>query len=175
MDEPRILLIGMMGSGKTTVGRELAERTGWPYVDNDTLVQEATGRTAREIRATDGEDILHLAEGEALDRALGLPAPVVVGVAASVVTDPAAREALRDGGYVVWLRARPETLTERIGAGATRRADATDPDWLRRTARERAPLFAAVAHQVVEVDEARPGDVAEAILAGLTPAEPSAG
>ena len=111
----------MMGSGKTTVGRELSARTGWPYVDNDDLLREQTGREPAEIRATEGEDVLHLAESDALDAALGLKPPTIVGVAAAAVLDPAAREALRDGGHVVWLRARPETLFERISSGPRRR------------------------------------------------------
>src|SRR5687768_12198114 len=55
----RVFLLGLMGSGKTTVGRELAARTGWPYLDNDDLVRRSTGREPAEIEATDGEDGLH--------------------------------------------------------------------------------------------------------------------
>lgn len=161
---PRILLVGLMGSGKTTVGREIAARTGWPYVDNDELVRNRTGRDAAEIRATDGEDVLHLAEAEALDAALELEPPVVAGVAASIVLDPAAREALREGGHVVWLRARPETLLARAGSGAGRRPEATDPGWVRRRAAERAGLYGDVATQIVDVDETSPGAIAERIL-----------
>jgi shikimate kinase len=165
LDEaPRILLVGMMGSGKTTVGRRLASLAGWRYVDNDELVRLRTGREPAEIEASDGEDVLHLAETDALDAALELPTPVVASVAAAVVLDPAAREALREGGHVVWLRARPETLLGRIGSGEGRRDDATDPDWMRRRARERALLFADVATQVVDVDALGPDEVAERIL-----------
>jgi shikimate kinase len=163
----RVFLVGMMGAGKTTVGQELERRTGWPYLDNDQLVRTLTGREPAEIRATDGEDVLHLAEADALDSALDREPPVIVGVAAAVVTDPAAREALREGGHVVWLRASPETLLERIGSGAGRRADATDPDWIRRHTRDREPLYAAIASQIIDVDAAAPGEVAETILLGL--------
>jgi shikimate kinase len=164
---PRILLIGMMGSGKTTIGHELAARTGWRYVDNDELVRSQVGREPAEIRATDGEDVLHLAEADALDAALGLEPPVVVGVAAAIVLDPAAREALREGGHVVWLRARPETLLARIGSGAGRRDEATDLAWLRHRARERALLYADVASQIADVDDTDPGKVADEILAAV--------
>jgi shikimate kinase len=164
---PRIFLVGMMGSGKTTIGRELAAVTGWRYVDNDELVRLQTGREPAEIEASDGEDVLHLAESDALDAAFGLEPPVVIGVAAAVVLDPAAREALREGGHVVWLRARPETLTERVGSGEGRRAAATDPDWMRRRARERALLYADVATRIVEVDDATPAQVVRNILDGL--------
>jgi shikimate kinase len=163
----RIFLVGMMGSGKTTIGTELAASTGNRFVDNDELVRSITGREPAEIRATDGEDVLHLAEAGALDAAFSLAPPVIVGVAAAVVLDPAAREALREGGHVVWLRARPETLSARIGAGVGRRAEAADPEWIRRRARERDPLYASVAAQIVEVDGTTPADVAGTILEGL--------
>ena len=55
MAEPRIVLLGMMGSGKSSVGRALSDRTGWPFVDNDALVERATGRTARQLLAEEGE------------------------------------------------------------------------------------------------------------------------
>ena len=157
----------MMGAGKTTVGRELSIRTGWPYVDNDDLLRQQTGREPAEIRATEGEDVLHLAEADALDAALDLVPPTIVGVAAGTVLDPAAREALREGGHVVWLRARPETLLDRIGSGGGRRADATDLDWLRKRAREREMLYASVATQILDVDDLTPAAVADEIAQRL--------
>ena len=163
----RIFLVGMMGSGKTTVGQEIQRRTGWPYLDNDALVRTLTGREPAAIRASDGEDVLHLAESDALDTAFDVEPPVVVGVAAAIVTDPAAREALREGGHVVWLRARPATLSERIGEGDGRHGEATDPDWIRRRARERDPIYASVADQIIDVDGISPGEIATRILEGL--------
>jgi shikimate kinase len=115
----RVFLVGMVGAGKTTVGRALGERTGWPYLDNDDLVHQMTGRESADIFETDGEDVLHLAEIQALDVAFGMNPPLIVGVAGAVVTDTAAREALRDGGYVVWLRAKAQTLIARVGDGAS--------------------------------------------------------
>ena len=165
--KPRVLLIGMMGAGKTTVGRELSARTGWPYVDNDDILRRQTGRDPAEIRATEGEDVLHLAESDALDEALGLEPPTIIGVAAATVLDPAAREALREGGHVVWLRASPETLLQRIGSGGGRREDATDPEWLRKRARERQTLYASVASQIVDTDDRTPADVAGEIIQRL--------
>ena len=163
----RVFLVGMVGSGKTTVGRALAERTGWPYVDNDDLVRKLTGREPAEIDATDGEDVLHLAEIRALDVALEMEPPVVVGVAGAVVDDDAAREALREGGLVVWLRAKPDTLLERIGSGAGRRDEAVDPDWIRARIREREPRYAAVASQIIDVDDPEPAEIVELILKAL--------
>jgi shikimate kinase/3-dehydroquinate synthase len=154
----------MMGAGKTTVGRELSGQTGWPYVDNDDVLRRQTGREPADIRATEGEDVLHLAESDALDEALGLEPPTIIGVAAATVLDPAAREALREAGHVVWLRASPETLRERIGSGVGRREDATDLDWLRKRAREREMLYASVASQIIDVDSRTPAEAAQEII-----------
>ncbi|HEX7223502.1 MAG TPA: shikimate kinase [Candidatus Limnocylindrales bacterium] len=160
----RVFLLGLMGSGKTTVGRELAARTGWPYLDNDDLVRRSTGREPAEIEATDGEDGLHAAEADAFELALRLEPPAIVGVAAGVIDEADKRPRLSASGHVVWLRARPETLLQRVGSGAGRRAEATDPEWVSRRAEERAPLFEATATQIVDVDEMRPADIADRIL-----------
>ncbi|MGZ8771190.1 MAG: shikimate kinase [Aeromicrobium sp.] len=168
-DEPaghRVLLIGMTGAGKTTVGRELSAQTGWPFVDNEEVLRRQTGREPAEIRATEGEDVLHVAESDALDEALGLVPPTIIGVAAAAVLDPAAREALREGGHVVWLRARPETLLGRVSPGGGQ-GDATDLDWLRRRAREHQMLYASVASRIVDVDDRTPAETAGEILRGL--------
>jgi shikimate kinase len=164
----RIFLVGMVGSGKTTVGTALSERSGWPYLDNDELVRRLAGREPAEIYSTDGEDVLHLVEIQALDLALGMEPPLIAGVAGAIVDDPAAREALREGGHVVWLRARPETLLSRIGDGEGRRLDATDPAWIRARLREREPRYAAVASQIIDVDEATPAAIADEILAAVS-------
>lgn len=152
----RLVLVGMMGCGKTTVGRLLADRTGWPYADNDELVRRASGREPADIRATDGEDALHTLETRALIKALRMPPPAVIGAGAAVVLDDDAVHALREASRVVWLRARPETLRTRIGTGAGRREEATDTAWLARQAETREGLYAALADLVIDVDDLPP-------------------
>jgi shikimate kinase len=166
--KPVVVLVGMMGSGKSTVGRALAKLTGWPYLDNDELVRSISGREATEIRASDGEEVLHEVEERAFDAGLALGPPVIVGAAAAVVLDPGAREKLCNGPYVVWLRARPATLIARIGSGAGRRSEATDPAWIAARAAEREPLYEEVASLAVDVDDRSPEEAAELILAGLS-------
>ncbi len=163
----RVFLIGFMGAGKSTVGRRLASRTGWPYVDNDTLIEAATGRPAPEIVATDGTEALHEAELAAFDHGSSLPEPVIVGVAGFVVMDPVARRRMQDIGFVVWLRARPETLHRRVGSGRGRRPAATSLEWVRRVVEERTPTYTEVADLIVDVDRLRPGAVADEIVAAL--------
>jgi shikimate kinase len=165
--DQRIFLVGLMGSGKTTIGRALSRRIGWPYVDNDQLIRETTGRTAPELETEGGIDDLHAAEAAAFDHALTLDLPVVVGVAGSIVTSAEHRARMRAAGRVVWLRARPETLLERAGSGNGRRTDAMSPAWVRNVAAERTPLFEAVADLVIDVDRRRPRTVVETIVEAL--------
>jgi shikimate kinase len=150
----RIVLVGMMGSGKSTVGRALAEELGWPLLDNDMLVRETTGRGGPEIFRTGGEAALHEAEREALIAAIRRPAPAVITAAASVVDEARLRSMLLHVGTVVWLRAAVETIVDRIdaNAGAGRRSDARDVALLEERAAHRAPLYTEVADAVVDVD-----------------------
>jgi shikimate kinase len=154
MTAGRIVLVGMMGSGKSTVGRALAEELGWPLLDNDALVRETTGRGGPEIFRAGGEAALHEAEREALVAAIRHPAPAVITAAASVVDDARLRSMLPHAGTVVWLRAAVDTIVDRIdaSAGAGRRSDARDVAWLEERASQRAPLYTAVADAIVDVD-----------------------
>ena len=163
----RIFLLGMMGAGKSTVGRALAVRLGRPFLDNDALVRSETGREPAEIAATDGEDALHAAEAAALRAGAERPGRSIVAVAGSVVERPAERGLLRRDGFVVWLRATPATLRARIGSGAGRRSDATDLDWLIARAFERAPIYEATADLAIDVDDRSVDQIVDAIVAAL--------
>ncbi|MEO5940137.1 MAG: shikimate kinase [Candidatus Limnocylindrales bacterium] len=166
---PRILLVGMMGAGKSTVGRELAKRTGWPFLDNDALVRELTGREPQAIDGEDGEDALHAAEIAAFHAATDRPGRAIIAVAGALVDDDTERGRLAGAGHVVWLRGRPETLRGRIGSGTGRRADALDLAWITARAAERAALYGAVADQVIDIENRRPAAIAREILAALEP------
>jgi shikimate kinase len=163
----RVLLVGMMGSGKTSVGRELATALGWRYLDNDDQLRAATGSDARTVRDRDGEAALRRAESAALTVALTTPGPLVAGVAAGVVLDPLDRSRLRAGGFVVWLRARVDTLAARV-AGTDRPWLGDDPAGaVRRLYAGRADLYAGVADLVVDVDTLPAALLAARIAAAL--------
>jgi shikimate kinase len=159
----------MMGSGKTTVGRALATMTGWPYVDNDALVAEVAGQATRQLEAGSGGDVLHAMEAHVVDEILAMTPPLVAGIPGSAVADDSLRGRLHLDGHVVWLRARIETLAQRIGDGGTRPFFAGNDvtQTLLRLYAGREPLYAAVAHQVVDVDDLDPDTIARAIVAAL--------
>ena len=167
----RVLLVGMMGSGKSTIGRLLADATGWPYVDNDELVLRAYGATPRTLLAERGEAVMRGAESEALASGVALPPPAIVGVAAGVILDAADRETLRGGGIVVWLRAGASDLAARAAGAEHRPWLDTDPRaWMTDAVLERDPLYASVADHIVDTDAEAPSETA-ARLAELLQAE----
>lgn len=123
----RILLVGMMGAGKTTTGKLAAGKLGWAYLDSDAEVQRETGLTVPEIFARDGEAAFRAAETDVLRRACASTVPVVVSVAGGALLRPENRVLVRASGRVVWLRARVETLARRVGDGAGRPLLDDDP------------------------------------------------
>jgi shikimate kinase len=160
----RILVVGMMGAGKTTVGRAVAGRLGWRYYDNDELLHRAVGKDTRSVQEQEGEQVLRRAESAALTIALTQAGPLVAGVAGGVVTDPLDRARLRGGGFVVWLRASVETLTRRV-AGTNRPWLGDDPHAALTTLYAgRADLYASVATLIVDVDALPPEGLAERIV-----------
>jgi shikimate kinase len=162
----RVLLIGMMATGKTTVGEAISARTGWPYIDNDLLVAQDTGLVTRELLEQRGEAALRRAESNVLATLLTLPEPLVAGVPGGVVLDPADRARLREcDAHVVWLRAKIDTLARRVGTGEGRPWLGDDPAAaLAELAAVREPHYAEVADQVVDVDDAAVELIVEAVL-----------
>ena len=150
-------LVGMMGSGKSTIGRLLSEATGWHYVDNDELVRRAHGTTARALLADRGERTMRRAESDALALGLELPPPAIIGVAGGVILDPVDRERLRADSIVVWLRADAAVLESRaVGAEHRPWLDTSGGSWMRRAVAERDPLYASVADLVLDTATGAP-------------------
>jgi shikimate kinase len=161
-----LVLVGMMGSGKTTVGRRAAARLGRRLRDSDREIEARTGRTVREIFESDGEAAFRVEEARVLAEALDDPEPAVVAAAGGVVLDPANRRRLRAAGTVVWLDARPEQLAQRVAAGGHRPLLGDDPEAaLVRLDAERRPLYAEVADHVVPVGDRRLDEVVADVVA----------
>ncbi len=167
---PRVLLIGMMGVGKSTVGTALSARTGWPYYDNDDLVVRATGKSAPDVLDDSGLGELRAVESLALVQALTIDSPLIAGIAGGVIDESADRERLRESdAVIVWLRAKIETLIARVGDGAGRPWLQPDPDAaMRKMYAGRAARYAAVASLVVDIDDLPPTVVAERVMGFLS-------
>ena len=163
-----VLLTGMMGSGKSTIGRLLSGATGWPYLDNDELVRQSHGATARQILAERGEAEMRMAESDALARGIEAQAPAVIGVAAGTILESSSRDLLRAGGIVIWLRADAAVIEARaIGADHRPWLDAGGASWIRDTVAERDPLYASIADFVIDTSTKPAEDSAAELLAWL--------
>lgn len=162
------MLCGLMGAGKTAVGRPLAATLSRVYWDNDDALVRATGRTAARLVLEEGAVAAHRRELEVLAEGLRLEPPAVLGAAAAAVDEPQGRSLLRSA-FAVWLRARPETLAARLahddGHRPFLRGDL--PATLREMERRRAPLFREVARLVLDVDEATVGETVDRIRSAL--------
>jgi shikimate kinase len=171
----RVALVGMMGSGKSTIGRLLSEATGWRYLDNDELVRRAHGTTARALLAERGEPGMRRAESDALALGLELPPPAIVSVAGGVILDALDRDRLRAGAIVVWLRADAAVLESRaVGAEHRPWLDSSAASWMRRAVAEREPLYASVADLVLDTVTGTPAVAAEKLHRWLLAATPCA-
>jgi shikimate kinase len=161
----RLVLVGMMGAGKSTVGRLLSRRLGWSYLDSDAQVVAETGYTVPELFAERGEAAFRAEEERVLAVALSGTEPVVVSAAGGVVLSEANRHLMARSGTVVWLRADPRVLARRVGRGAGRPLLGDDPagalvdlDAVRR------PLYASIAAVTIDVDTLAPSQVVDEVL-----------
>ncbi len=162
-----IVLLGLMSSGKSSVGRRVAERLGRPLVDGDEVLEARSGgRTAAEIAEADGIETLHRMEEEIALAALADPEPAVVGPAASAIDSAEFRRALV-GHVVVWLSAPASYLAKRA-ANKEHRPLLDDGDALalfEHQLAEREPLVLPLADLVVNVDALSKDEQADAIVA----------
>lgn len=154
MTRRHVVLMGLMGSGKSSVGAAVAAALGWPHRDSDVDLRTATGRSARQIAAADGIDALHALELDHLLDALATSGPSVISAAASVIDDPGARDALEDPSVlVVWLRVSAATAARRMTSADHR----PRPEAVQVQAARRDPWFASVADLVIDADSTADG------------------
>jgi shikimate kinase len=165
VSSPHLVLIGMMGAGKTTVGQRLADLLGRPFLDSDAVIEQTTGRTVAQIFRAEGEPAFRMVETEVLGAMLDEPTPSVIAAAGGAVLDEGNRARMRARGTVVWLRVDPELLVARVQGGAHRPLLDDDPEaTLVRLADARRELYAATAHEVVDVGTDDPETVAARVL-----------
>jgi shikimate kinase len=151
-----VVLVGLMGSGKTTVGRRVARRLGRPFVDADDVVVEREGRTIEEIYRQGGERAFRDVEAEVMAELLGRPEPTVVAAGGGAVVTASVRALLDDPGVtVVWLDASPAFLAGRAESRTHRPLLSGDVDKravFERLHGERIGFFRQVADLVVDVE-----------------------
>lgn len=157
-----VTLMGFMGSGKTTVGRLLADRLGWDFVDTDHLIEVRTGQSIPEIFAQEGEEGFRRREAEIV-REVARGARQVIATGGGTILDPANRLALRLSGVVVHLKASPEVLWRRVSQSD--RPLAQDPMAFRARYQERLPIYQQLPLQITA--SSSPQRVAERILEGI--------
>ena len=166
LDRP-VVLVGLMGVGKSTVGRRLAKRLGLPFVDSDSAIEDAAGYTAAEMFERFGEKdfrdgerrlVARLIEGEVR----------VIATGGGAYVDPRTRELLNDRAITVWLDAPVDILTERTSRRDTRAQLRTgDPKAiLERLSEERRPSYEE-AHIHVKSGDGAHRDVVDAIVDAL--------
>lgn len=146
-----LYLVGMMGAGKTTIGKKIAKALGVPFVDLDRVVEESTGVSVATVFEIEGETGFRERESQALARA-SESGDCVVATGGGVVLNPVNRARLCGTGYVVYLNASPELLYDRTRMDRTRPLLRVADPLARITelVTKRDPLYREVADLVVE-------------------------
>jgi len=158
-----VVLVGLMGSGKSTVDALVAEATGRTFVDVDVAIRERTGKTVRRLWEEGGEAAYRRLESDAVLQTLRRD-DVVLAAPGGVVLDPVVRAALRNA-FVVWLRTEPATLAQRVNDDDHRPLLGQHPHAvLAKMADERSGLYEQVADLVVDTDHADATSVAGQVV-----------
>ena len=152
----------MMGSGKTTVGRLVADALGCPFLDLDELVSRKAGKGIPEFFATEGEAAFRQLEGKVLKETVKkyAQATVVLALGGGTVTVPGAAKLLQDSTLCVWLQVSETEALARLGDGVDRPLSG---DWAA-LLEARAPLYAAAAQVTLDTDGATPEELADEII-----------
>jgi shikimate kinase len=162
-----LVLIGLMGAGKTTVGEACAARLARPFVDTDRLVEAQVGRSVAEIFTTGGEATFRALEKQTVADACASPEPLVISCGGGAVLDPDNRRQMRASGVVVWLRATPSVLAMRVRDNLADRPLLPARgalEELERLAELRGAAYEGVAHVVVDTDARSIEETVDAVL-----------
>jgi shikimate kinase len=153
-----VVLVGMPGAGKSSVGRRLARELGRPFADADEQLELATGRTIPQIFRDDGEATFRRLETQTLSELLTRHTPLVIAAGGGAVISEENRLLLGNHSVVVWLRGSAEFLIGRTDP-THRPLLSDDPsEAYRRLELERAELYEAVADEIVDIEPFHSGD-----------------
>ena len=165
---PMIFLVGLPGSGKSTVGRQLGRRLRIPFIDSDQAIEMRLGCTIRAFFEREGEVAFREVEAQVID-GLTLDGPRILATGGGAVLRPENRRCLRERGYVVYLKSQPEELLRRVRHDAKRPLlQVADPlQRLRELFAIRDPLYQEVAHCTVETGRPSVGNLVQTVLSQL--------
>jgi shikimate kinase len=168
--EPHLVLVGLMGVGKSSVGKRCAELLDRPFVDTDELVVAAAGVGFDDLWAAEGEAGFRARERIAVADAAASPTPLVIACGGGAVLDGDNRRALRARGFVVWLDAPPVVLATRLAGDDSRPllAGGDRATTLTRLADTRAAAYEAAADVRIETDGRTIDDVARRVVEELS-------
>jgi shikimate kinase len=166
MPKRHLVLVGLMGAGKTTVGKRCAEQLDRSFVDTDELVVDVAGMPFDELWAAEGESGFRARERIAVADVAASPAPLVIACGGGAVLDPDNRRALRTSGFVVWLEADPVVLATRLVGDDSRPllAGGDRATTLTRLAALRARAYEDAADVAVETDGRSVDEVVDRVL-----------
>jgi len=165
MNARHLVLVGLMGAGKTTVGRRCAKQLVRDFVDLDDLIMTHAAMSIEDIWRDGGEQRFRQLEREVVADVCASPVLLVVACGGGTVVDAENRRRLQEVGIIVWLRAPTAVLAARVGNDARRPLLAGDPAGaLARLAELRAGAYAEAADAVVDTDDRGVNAVAAAVL-----------
>ncbi len=165
-----VVLVGLMGAGKTSIGRRLATRLGVPFIDADAEIEAAAGESIPDIFARHGEQAFRDGERRVIARLLERP-PHVLATGGGAFLDGETRQRIAATGVSVWLRAALDTLVRRLEKSRVQRPLLASGDLKEKVIKlmdERYPVY-ALANIVVDTGEGPHEPVVDAILAALNP------
>jgi shikimate kinase len=163
-----VVLVGMMGAGKTAVGRRLAARLGFPFRDADAEIEAAAQKSIPEIFETDGEPFFRDKERRVVARLLAEQSPIVLATGGGAYMNPQTREAIRAAAVSIWLKADLDVLIRRVRRKSNRPLLKTpDPEGTLRALMEARYPFYAMADVMVLSRDVPQDIVLEAVLTAL--------
>lgn len=164
-----IALVGLMGVGKSTVGRRLAQRMDLPFVDGDEAIEAAARMTVSDIFGQLGEAEFRAGEARVMRRLLEGP-PVILATGGGAVLDSGTRSLMKERATTVWLRADLPVIAARVQRRDTRPLlRGRDPlEALSAMAEVRYPIYAEAADVAVDVGSGAHAQAVEAILKALS-------
>jgi len=169
MPSKRVALVGLMGAGKSRVGRQVAARLKWPFFDTDRMVEERTGASIEDLFRERGETAFRDLETAALLDVSRMTPPLVAALGGGAVVRPENRAVLQSFFFVVWLDVDPDRAAERLGRGVGRPvlAGRLPSVALRDLWARREPWYREVAHLIFDANSSDAAELGRTLALAL--------